>query len=65
VLPILDDVARVGRRSTSAGLSRADTGAAVPGSDGLHVYVAVKDGADSERFLRALHDRCCWPGSDG
>jgi len=62
VLPILDDVARVGRRSTSAGLSRADTGAAVPGSDGLHVYVAVKDGADSERFLRALHDRCWLAG---
>ena len=61
-LPILDDVARVGRRSTSAGLSRADTGAAVPGSDGLHVYVAVKDGADSERFLRALHDRCWLAG---
>ena len=58
VLPALSDAARVTRRSTSAGLSRSDTGAALPGSDGLHVYVAEKDGADSERFLGALHDRC-------
>jgi hypothetical protein len=62
VLPVLDDIARVGRRSTSAGLSRADTGAALPGSDGLHVYVEVKDGGDIERFLRALHDRCYLAG---
>src|SRR4029079_4102460 len=54
----LGNVARVTRSSTSAGLSRADTGAALPESDGVHVYVAAKDGADSERFLRALHDRC-------
>ena len=55
-------MARVTRRSTSAGLSRADTGEALPGSDGVHVYVAEKDGADSERFLRALHDRCWLAG---
>ena len=34
----------------------------MPGSDGIHVYVAAKDGADSERFLRALHDRCWLAG---
>jgi hypothetical protein len=62
VLPILDDVARVGRRSTSAGLSRTDTGKALPGSDGIHVYVVGKDGSDSERFLRALHARCWLAG---
>ena len=62
VLPALKDAARVTRRSTSAGLSRADTGEALPGSDGVHVYVAAKDGADSERFLRALHDRCWLAG---
>ena len=62
VLPALKDTARVTRRSTSAGLSRADTGEALPGSDGVHVYVAEKDGADSERFLRALHDRCWLAG---
>ena len=62
VLPALKDAAHVTRRSTSAGLSRADTGEALPGSDGIHVYVVVKDGADSERFLRALHDRCWLAG---
>ena len=41
VLPELEGVARLTRRSTSAGLSRTDTGAALPGSDGLHVYLAV------------------------
>jgi hypothetical protein len=62
VLPALGAAARVTRRSTSAGLSRADTGEALPGSDGVHVYVEVKDGADSERFLRALHGRCWLAG---
>jgi len=37
---------------------RSDTGQAVKGSDGLHVFVLVEDGADIERFLRTLHDRC-------
>jgi hypothetical protein len=46
------------RRSTSAGLTRTDTGAQLPGSNGLHGYVAVRDGADIERFLKTLHERC-------
>jgi hypothetical protein len=62
VLPALGKAARLVRLSTSAGLSRADTGEALPGSDGVHVYVEVKDGGDSERFLRALHDRCWLAG---
>src|SRR4029077_9219797 len=62
VMPALKDAAHVTRRSTSAGLSRAGTGEALPGSDGVHVYVMAKDGADSERFLRALHDRCWLAG---
>jgi hypothetical protein len=62
VLPALDAAARVTRSSTSAGLSRADTGAAFLGSDGLHAYVAVKDGTDSERFLTTLHERCWLAG---
>jgi hypothetical protein len=62
VLPALGGVARVTRRSTSSGLSRADTGEVLPGSDGVHVYVEVKDGADNEGFLRALHDRCWLAG---
>src|SRR5262249_29777490 len=58
VLPALKDIARLTRLSTSAGLSRADTGEALPGSDGMHVFVAVRDGDDIERSLRTLHDRC-------
>jgi hypothetical protein len=62
VLPPLAGVARVVRLSTSAGLIRSDTGAAVAGSDGIHAYVLVKDGADSERFLKTLHARCILAG---
>ena len=62
VLPSLGNVARVTRSSTSAGLSRADTGAAIPGSDGIHAFIAIMDGSDAERFLRALHDRCWLAG---
>jgi hypothetical protein len=58
VLPVLKGTALLVRRSTSAGLWRADTREALPGSDGLHVFVEIKDGADSARFLKALHDRC-------
>src|SRR5262245_44163274 len=50
VLPALKDTARLTRLSTSAGLSRADTGEVLPGSDGIHLFMAVKDGSDSERF---------------
>lgn len=62
VIPELASTARVVRASTSSGLSRRDTGASVPGSDGQHIYVLVKDGADIERFLRTLHDRCWLAG---
>jgi hypothetical protein len=62
VLPAFGDVAHLVRRSTSSGLSRSDTGDALPGSDGLHVYVEVQNGADIERFLRALHARCWLAG---
>ncbi|HME90604.1 MAG TPA: hypothetical protein VKE49_04220, partial [Myxococcaceae bacterium] len=62
VLPALKDTARLTRLSTSAGLSRADTGEALPGSDGIHLFVAVKDGGDSERFLTTLHERCWLSG---
>ncbi len=62
VLPAFGDVAHLVRRSTSSGLSRSDTGEALPGSDGLHVYVEVQNGADIERFLRVLHARCWLAG---
>jgi hypothetical protein len=34
----------------------------MPGSDGLHVFVLMKDGADVERFLATLHARCYLAG---
>jgi hypothetical protein len=58
VLPELAKVGRVERASTSAGLFRTDTGKALPGSDGLHIYIVLEDGDDAERFLRRLHERC-------
>ena len=62
VLPELRNVARVTRRSTSSGLSRSDTGEPLPGSENLHIYAAVKDGTDIDRFLRAFHVRCWLAG---
>ena len=62
VLPGLAGAAGVLRASTSSGLRRTDTGEEIEGSGGLHWFVLVKDGADIERFLRALHDRCWLAG---
>src|SRR4029077_16909206 len=62
VLAALGSVARVTRRSTSAGLFRSDTGQRLPGSNGLHVYVVVQGGTDVERFLRVFHERCWLAG---
>ena len=62
VLPELEGVARVERRSTSSGLARSDTGEKLPGSGNLHIYIAVKDGADVERFLKRFHERCWLAG---
>jgi hypothetical protein len=62
VLPALAGTARIVRNSTSSGLSRTDTGEALPGSNGQHIYVSIADGADAERFLYALHDRCWLAG---
>jgi hypothetical protein len=62
VLPGLSGASYVRRRSTSAGLFRTDTGEKLPGSKGLHIYVAVKDSADIERFLKTLHERCWLAG---
>jgi hypothetical protein len=57
VVPELKNIARVRRRSTSAGLYRTDTGEQLAGSNGLHVYIEVADAADAERFLKTLHAR--------
>ena len=58
VAPGLARAARVVRSSTSAGLSRADTGEPLAGSGGLHIYLEVADGSDIPRFLKDLHNRC-------
>jgi len=58
VLPELAEVARAVRKSTSSGIVRTDTGESVKGSNGVHVFLHVRDGGDVERFLRVLHDRC-------
>jgi hypothetical protein len=57
VAPALADAARVIRRSTSAGLYHGDTGARLGGSTNQHVYIAVADGSDIKRALKALHQR--------
>jgi hypothetical protein len=62
IIPELARAAHVIRQSTSAGLYRSDTDEALHGTGGLHVYVAVADGNDIERFLHALHDRCWLSG---
>src|SRR5712691_7724533 len=62
VLPELASTARVTRRSTSAGIYRTDSGEKLLGSDGLHIFVSVKDGTDAVRFLTALHARCWLAG---
>ena len=62
ILPALRDTGRVVRRSTSSGLMRTDTGEKLDGSAGVHVFIVAKDGADAERFLSTLHDRCWLAG---
>ena len=62
VAPDLERAERVHRASTSSGIVRSDTGEAIAGSSGVHVFLHVQDGADTERFLKALHDRCWLAG---
>jgi hypothetical protein len=62
IIPELEKIAHVRRRSTRAGLYRTDTRESLTGSNGLHVYLVVNDGADVERFLKALHVRCWLAG---
>jgi hypothetical protein len=62
IVPALLTSAHVVRSSTSSGLFRADTGEQLPGSGGQHIFVAVRDGSDIERFLKSLHERCWLAG---
>lgn len=57
VLPELKSAAHVIRRSTSGGIYNAETHKPIKGSDGVHAYVLMADGTDSERFLKSLHAR--------
>jgi hypothetical protein len=56
VIGVVGDRAGVAQL-TSSGLFRADTGEQLPGSGGQHIFVAVRDGDDIERFLKSLHER--------
>jgi hypothetical protein len=58
VIPELKNAGYVVRASTSAGLFRTDTGQRFADSGGIHLYLGIKDVSDSERFLKALFDRC-------
>jgi len=60
--PELAQAARVTRASTSAGLYHQETGAALPGSDGQHVYIVAIDGSDAKRFLASLQERAWLAG---
>jgi hypothetical protein len=62
VIPKIADAGRVERMSTSAGISRSDTGEAFPGSAGRHVYLIARDGGDIDRFLTTLNDRAWLSG---
>ncbi len=61
ICPALASAARVSRASTSSGLFHAQTGQRYR-SGGEHIYLAVEDAADSERFLRVLHERAWLAG---
>jgi hypothetical protein len=62
VVPELGHCGCVVRRSTSTGLSNADTGEQYAGSEGLHIFALVADGADIPRALQVWHDRCWLAG---
>ncbi len=61
-IPELGTAGHVVRCSTSSGIRRADTGEAIAGSDGFHIFVVIQDGTDAERFLHDFHERCCLAG---
>ena len=60
VVPELAQTGRVVRASTSSGISNAGSRCQDRAAS-TSIYM-VKDGADAERFLRTLHDRCWLAG---
>ena len=65
VLTELTTAGRVVRPSTSSGITRTDTGQAIAGSNGVHLFVLVQNGTDVGRFLKTLHARCWLAGWAG
>jgi Protein of unknown function (DUF3631) len=57
VCPALAAAGSVIRRSTSCGIYDLKTGQRFAGSNGVHLYLLVKDASDARRFLYTLHDR--------
>jgi hypothetical protein len=62
VEPAIAKAARLVRLSTSAGLTLASSGEEIAGSGGVHLYVAMADGADIVDWLDELHSRCWFAG---
>lgn len=62
IVPALAGVSHLIRSLTSAGLYHKDTGEKFAGSGGLHAYIPILDGTDTERFLKTLHERCWLAG---
>lgn len=58
IIPELAHTARITRASTSSGILRAKDNHPIRGSNGMHVYIVIKEGTDSARFLGALLQRC-------
>lgn len=56
-IPALASAGLLRRASTSAGLRNLDTGKALEGSGGEHIYVAVQDASDIPRATKVLHQR--------
>ena len=61
LVPALATCAHVRRASTSTGLRHINNGP-IQGAGGEHAYLLVKDGADIDRAMRALHDTCWFMG---
>jgi hypothetical protein len=58
VFPDLASSGHVIRASTSSNIRLKETGELITDIGGYHIYVLVRDGADIERFLKTLHEKC-------
>ncbi len=62
VIPELSDCARVVRPSTSSWVGHMGTGKWLSEESGLHYYIVIRDGSDTERFLKDFSARCWLAG---